>query len=302
MLTTVLAFLVTIGVLVVIHEYGHYRAALACDVKVLRFSVGFGRVLWRRQHGETEFVVSALPLGGYVKMVDEREGPVPPVDQPRAFNRKSLWQRAFIVAAGPAANLALAVLLYAIVNWAGVQELKARLAAPVPASVAANAGMQSGDEVVALAPVDGSVPQASDWLPIRSMSDLQWHLTQAVLQSEDLRLQVRRAVQGRADGDTVELLLDTSKLSAADVDPKLMDRLGFSGPYASAEIRRVIAELPEDMRAAVVLRDIEGMSYEEIAGVLDINVGTIKSRISRGREKLREKFQSKAELFDRPDV
>ena len=70
----------------------------------------------------------------------------------------------------------------------------------------------------------------------------------------------------------------------------------------SAEIRRVIAELPEDMRAAVVLRDIEGMSYEEIARVLDINVGTIKSRISRGREKLREKFQSKAELFDRPDV
>ena len=98
MLTTVLAFLVTIGVLVVIHEYGHYRAAVACNVKVLRFSVGFGRVLWRRQRGETEFVVSALPLGGYVKMLDEREGPVPPVDQPRAFNRKPLSQRAFSLA------------------------------------------------------------------------------------------------------------------------------------------------------------------------------------------------------------
>jgi regulator of sigma E protease len=246
MLTTVLAFLVTIGVLVVIHEYGHYRAAVACNVKVLRFSVGFGRVLWRRQRGETEFVISALPLGGYVKMLDEREAPVQVADQARAFNRKPLWQRAFIVAAGPAANLALAVLLYAIVNWAGVQELKARLAAPVPASIAANAGMQSGDDVLALAPSDGDVPQASDWLPVRSMSDLQWHLTNAVLQSEDLRLQVRRMGQGGAPGETVELLLGTSKLSAADVDPKLMDRLGFSGPYASAEIRRVLEGGPAE--------------------------------------------------------
>ena len=75
---TVIAFLVTIGVLVLIHEYGHYRAAVACDVKVLRFSLGFGRVLWSRTRGETEFVLSALPLGGYVKMLDEREGAVDP--------------------------------------------------------------------------------------------------------------------------------------------------------------------------------------------------------------------------------
>lgn len=246
MLTTVLAFLVTIGVLVVIHEYGHYRAAVACNVKVLRFSVGFGRVLWRRQRGETEFVLSALPLGGYVKMLDEREAPVQVADQARAFNRKPLRQRAFIVAAGPAANLALAVLLYAIVNWAGVQELKARLAAPVPASIAANAGMQSGDEVLALASTDGGVPQASDWQSVRSMSDLQWQLTNAVLQTEDLRLQVRRMGEGGAPGETVELLLGTSKLSAADVDPKLMDRLGFSGPYASPEIRRVLEGGPAE--------------------------------------------------------
>ena len=108
MLTTVLAFLVTIGVLVIIHEYGHYRAAVACDVKVLRFSVGFGRVLLSRQRGETEFVVSALPFGGYVKMLDAREGPVPPAEAHRAFNAKPLWQRAVVVAAGPLANLVLA--------------------------------------------------------------------------------------------------------------------------------------------------------------------------------------------------
>ena len=109
MIITVLAFVLTLGVLIVIHEYGHYRVAVACGVKVLRFSVGFGRVLWRRQAtpDSTEFVVCALPLGGYVKMLDEREGPVSPDQLDRSFNRKRLWQRAAIVAAGPAANLLL---------------------------------------------------------------------------------------------------------------------------------------------------------------------------------------------------
>ena len=95
MITTVLAFVLTLGVLIVIHEYGHYRVAVACGVRVLRFSVGFGRVLWRRQAtpDSTEFVVCALPLGGYVKMLDEREGPVSPDQLDRSFNRKRLWQR-----------------------------------------------------------------------------------------------------------------------------------------------------------------------------------------------------------------
>ena len=102
-MTTLLAFIVTLGLLIVVHEYGHYRVAVACGVKVLRFSVGFGRTLWSRQRGETEFVVAALPLGGYVRMLDEREAPVPPHELHRAFNRQSLWKRSAIVAAGPLA-------------------------------------------------------------------------------------------------------------------------------------------------------------------------------------------------------
>ena len=115
-ITTILAFLFTLGVLIVVHEYGHYRVAVACSVKVLRFSVGFGRVLWRRQPRPdgTEFVVCALPLGGYVRMLDEREGPVAPDERERAFNRKPLAQRVAIVAAGPIANLLLAIALYAV--------------------------------------------------------------------------------------------------------------------------------------------------------------------------------------------
>lgn len=248
MLTTVLAFLVTIGVLVIIHEYGHYRAAVACDVKVLRFSVGFGRVLWRRQRGETEFVVSALPLGGYVKMLDGREGPVAPSEQHRAFNTKPLWQRATVVAAGPMANLALAVLLYAVVNWAGVEELKARLSAPVPASLAAQAGMVSGDEVIALAPIDSNEPPiepaASEWQTLRSLTDLQWQLTQAVLNGQNLRLQVKRGAEGR---ETEMLVLHTSQIPPADVDGKLMDRIGFTGPFALPRIARAMPGGPAEV-------------------------------------------------------
>ena len=113
MITTVLAFLLTLALLIVVHEYGHYRVAVACGVRVLRFSIGFGRVIWRHQRSpaHTEFVLSALPLGGYVRMLDEREGPVAPDEVHRAFNRKTLAQRAVVVAAGPLANLLLAVLL-----------------------------------------------------------------------------------------------------------------------------------------------------------------------------------------------
>lgn len=140
-MTTVLAFLVTLGILIVVHEWGHYRVARACGVKVLRFSVGFGRAIWRRQRSpdDTEFVIGALPLGGYVRMLDEREGPVAPHERDQAFNRKPLAQRAAIVAAGPAANLLLAVLLYAGAHWIGVEEPRAVLATPAAHSVAERA-------------------------------------------------------------------------------------------------------------------------------------------------------------------
>ncbi|MBC7663418.1 MAG: site-2 protease family protein, partial [Caulobacter sp.] len=115
-------FMVTIAILIPIHEYGHYRVAKACGVKVLRFSVGFGNVLWSRRIGpdQTEFALSMIPLGGYVKMLDERDGAVSEADLPRCFGRRPLYQRALVVAAGPFANLALAVALFAFVQWYGV--------------------------------------------------------------------------------------------------------------------------------------------------------------------------------------
>src|SRR5436853_6514347 len=113
----VLGFLLTLGILIVVHEYGHYKVARWCGVKVLRFSIGFGKVIWRRQaHPDaTEFTISAIPLGGYVRMLGHGE-PYPPEQAREAFDAQPLRRRAAVIAAGPVANLALAVLLYAGAN------------------------------------------------------------------------------------------------------------------------------------------------------------------------------------------
>jgi regulator of sigma E protease len=224
MITTLLAFLLTLGVLIVIHEYGHYRVAVACGVRVLRFSVGFGRVLWRRQSSPqaTEFVVCALPLGGYVRMLDEREGPVAPGEVGRAFNRKPLAQRAAIVAAGPLANLALAVLLYAASHWIGVQEPKAVLSAPAAGSLAERAGLRSGDWVRAFSD-DGE-----RWREVDSMTDLRWQVTRAALDGRALRLEV-----SDRDGRGLRRLeLDLTSIDGREVDAALMQRIGLGAPFS----------------------------------------------------------------------
>jgi len=136
-------FVIALGGLIFFHELGHYLVAQACGVKVLRFSIGFGPALWSRRFGRdgTEWVLAAVPLGGYVKMVDEREGPVAPEDLARAFNRQPVGKRMLIVVAGPLANLLLAIVLYAALYTVGVREPVARIDPP-PESIAAQAGLQ----------------------------------------------------------------------------------------------------------------------------------------------------------------
>ena len=160
---TIVAFLVALGLLIAVHEYGHYRVAVACGVKVVRFSIGFGRTLFRWQpkhqkHGQsTEFVIGAFPVGGYVKMLDEREAAVAPEDRHLAFNTQPLRSRIAIVAAGPIANLLLAVMLYSAVSWYGMEEPKALLGSPVAGSVAAQAGLQGGELVQRAGFEDGAL-------------------------------------------------------------------------------------------------------------------------------------------------
>jgi regulator of sigma E protease len=228
-MNALLAFLLTMGVLVVIHEYGHYRVARACGVQVLRFSVGFGPVLWRRKPsspGGTEFVLSALPLGGYVSMLDEREAPVLPVDREHAFNRKSIWQRAAIVAAGPAANLLLAVLLYASANWLGVQEPKAMISSPVSGSMAETSGLRAGDWIQSWSR-DGQ-----NWSDVRSMVDLRWQITQAVLDAQALHLRVAD-LRGRG---THRIALPLQSLAGREIDEALIKDIGLIRPYSEPVI------------------------------------------------------------------
>ena len=228
---TIVAFVVALGLLIAVHEYGHYRVAVACGVKVLRFSVGFGRTLYswkpRKQKPgqDTEFVIGAFPLGGFVKMLDEREGPVPPEQRHMAFNTQPLKSRAAIVAAGPAANLLLAIVLYAAVNWYGVEEPKPVLASPVPGSVADRAGLRGG-EAVQSAGFDGE-----DMHPVRSFEELRWLLTRGALDGRDVRLQL---------GAGREALLALGQIPSREADAQLFRKIGIVGPWTPPVIGDVM--------------------------------------------------------------
>ena len=150
-LLSIIAFIIAIGVLVTIHEFGHYWVARKMGVKVLRFSIGFGKPLWKRVGSgadKTEYVLAAIPLGGYVKMLDEREGDVDASELDRAFNRKGVWARIAIVIAGPLANLILAVLVYWLIFIVGITGIAPIVGEPVAETPAAAAGFQSEERII----------------------------------------------------------------------------------------------------------------------------------------------------------
>lgn len=178
-MTTLLAFLATLAILIVFHEFGHYAVARLAGVKVLRFSVGFGKVVAHRtdRHG-TEWALAAIPLGGYVKMLDEREAPVASEMLDQTFNRKSLGARSAIVAAGPLANFLLAIVLFWALFMHGVPVLKSVLGEPAAGTPAAIAGIQSGERVTA---VNGE--------PVASFQDLHWLALKYALTTSSLSIE-----------------------------------------------------------------------------------------------------------------
>lgn len=210
---TILAFVGAIALLVVIHEYGHYWVARRCNVKVLRFSLGFGKVIYskRFQGSGTEWVVSAIPLGGYVKMLDEREGEVAPEELNQAFNRKPVLQRMAIVVAGPLANFVLAIALYWLVFILGVPGIKPIVGEVSAGSPAAIAQMQRGETILRVNEV-----------AIPSWQELRWHLLDLALQGKTVNIEALNL-----SGTTVFHQLNLSGLAAKDLDGEFLDKLGL---------------------------------------------------------------------------
>lgn len=231
LLTTLAAFVVALGILIVIHEFGHYLVARRCGVKVLRFSIGFGRVLWSRRFGRdgTELVLAAFPLGGYVKMADEREGEVAAADLPRAFNRQSVYRRFLIVLAGPAANFLLAIALYWGLFLYGMPGVKPVIGPVTANTPAAAAGFNPGETITSI-----GGERVATW------QDARWLMLEHAVERDAVAV----AVQGENGGHAVRHL-DLSGLTAADLDSDFLTAVGLA-PYRPA-LKPVIGKiLPGD--------------------------------------------------------
>ncbi len=213
-LTTILAFVVAIGTLVTIHELGHYWAARWCNVKILRFSIGFGKTLWLKRVGadQTEWVIAALPLGGFVRMADERDGSATPEDRDRAFNTQSLPKRMFIIIAGPLANFLLAGALYWVVFMMGQPGAVPFVAAPAAGSVAASAGFAEYDKITA---IDGN--QVVTW------GDARLALLDAATAQRTVEIEVETA-----SGQKQHRSLSLQTISKEDLDKDFLTKLGLS--------------------------------------------------------------------------
>ena len=268
-MTTLLAFVVAIAVLVIFHELGHYAVARLFDVKVLRFSIGFGKVLYTKRfgNGETEWAISAIPLGGYVKMLDEHEGEVAEHELPRAFNRKPVLQRMAIVVSGPIANLLLAVILYFFLFIYGVPGLKPVLGEVEANTPAAAADLHSKQVIVS---INGQA--------VPSWQEIRWTLLDLVLQKKAAKLEIRTA-----EGERTFRTLEVNSLVPADLDGDFLMKLGLQ-PY-QPPVYPVIGKLVDGgaaQRAGMQVNDrvlnVNGQDialWEDLVSVVNAHPGKV---------------------------
>ncbi|MBA2483011.1 MAG: RIP metalloprotease RseP, partial [Nitrosomonas sp.] len=252
---TLIAFIFALGVLITFHEFGHYLIARLSGVKVLRFSVGFGRPLFVKRWGkdQTEWVIAAIPLGGYVKMLDEREGKVAHEDLPRSFNNQPVSRRFAIVAAGPIANFLLAIILYWVIFVLGISGIKPMLGPIAPMTPASFASFEAGETVMEI-----------DNEPVPSWQEMHWKLlTLALDKSQDVNVKTVNQ-----NGEIAQRYLDLSNLSAKDLDSNFMDKIGLS--IYQPVIKPIIAQVIDDeagYRAGLMAGDeILAVNGEDIIG------------------------------------
>jgi regulator of sigma E protease len=235
-LIAIAAFIVAIGVLVAVHEFGHFWVARRLGIRVLRFSIGFGKPIWRRmidRDDPVEFVIASVPLGGYVKLLDEREGNVSPQDAPRAFNRQPVWKRIAVLLAGPAFNLIFAVFLYWILFTAGQPALKPIVGEITPDTIASRAGLRFEDQILSIGGVSTPTLEAATLAILDDLTD-----------DGTINMRVRGV-----DGAERDLALVAGDRSRSLTQPEaLLPGLGFE--IWRPRVEPVIGNVLEDSAAA----------------------------------------------------
>jgi regulator of sigma E protease len=252
-LQSILAFIVALGVLITFHEFGHYWIARRCDVKILRFSIGFGRAIYKKQFGKdnTEFVIASLPLGGYVKMLDEREGEVKEEELPRSFNYKPLWQRFAIVSAGPIFNFIFAIFAYWMIFIVGVNGLRPFIGDVEPSSISSLAGLKSGHEI----------------LSINEVKTPTWSTAIDSLVNHTVNGDIINMNVVDEEGVDKKIEIDLAKISIDEMaEGKLLEALGLS--VIELKIAAIIGEILPDGAA-----EKSGLlQYDEVISVDDVAV------------------------------
>lgn len=252
-LFTIISFIVALGILITFHEFGHYLIARLCGVKVLKFSIGFGQPLLKKQWGKdkTEWVIAAIPLGGYVKMLDEREGKVEPEDLPRSFNRQTVGKRFAIVSAGPIANFLLAIFFYWLLFIIGMNGMKPILGPIVPDTPAAYSAFETGETI-----------QKIDNKSVASWQDVRWALlTHAV--NKEPRLQVETI---NDKGEVAQRNLNLSHISPDELDGDFLKIIGLNSyqPALKPVIDQVMSGGAADRAGLLVGDEILAIDNEDI--------------------------------------
>jgi regulator of sigma E protease len=265
LLWSVLGFVVAVSLLVAVHEYGHFWAARKLGFKVLRFSVGFGPALWRRVAGadRTEYVLAALPLGGYVKLLDEREGPVDAAEVSRAFTRRPPWQRILVLLAGPGFNFAFAILLLWGMLWiVGSPDVRAVVGGVAAGSPAARAGLRADDEIIRL-----------DGADVQGRGDVVLGLIDAMSGDGVTRLAVRSASGAERD---IELRVDDPVERRALTEPSALMRgvgIRFWSQPVPAQIGRVLPAGPAEqagLQVGDLITAIDGQPIGDFVAMSEV--------------------------------
>ena len=242
-LTSVLAFIVAISVLVAVHEFGHFWVARKLGFKVLRFSIGFGRPLWKRSAGPdaTEYVIAAIPLGGYVKLLDEREGPVPPEELARSFTRRPVWQRLLVLAAGPTFNFLFAIAAYWVLFMWGVPQTQPVIDHVVADSYAARAGLRDGDTVLEVGGERTADPKAVIFALLGDLLDdgtTRLKAKSADGREREVTFEVASAAARHRLTEPGALLTGLGFDFSSPPVPPIVQKLARDGPAASAGLKR----------------------------------------------------------------